>query len=55
MGNKTVVQEPVLARRKRAKLLFPYLCIAPAILLFAVFTIYPFIRTIVLSDRKSVV
>ena len=49
MGNKTVVQEPVLARRKRAKLLFPYLCIAPAILLFAVFTIYPFIRTIVLS------
>ena len=28
---------------------FPYLCIAPAILLFAVFTIYPFIRTIVLS------
>ena len=45
-----------LAKRKKKKLL-PYFLVAPAMLLFFVFTYYPFIKTIVLSfaltDKKG--
>ena len=44
------------AKRKKARLL-PYLLIAPAMILFFLFTYYPFLKTIVLSfavtDKKG--
>lgn len=38
-----------LVQKKKSKTFLPYFFIAPALILFGLFTIYPFIKTIVLS------